>query len=249
MKFTPPTWAILWDSPPEGFIEPVDVIGNYCPATFRVHGLPYAVEFVIGVSKGKAEAANVAGRTRVVITSMKFVGPGIAREVLSHIPTSLLVDNAIHASTFIARAFPPNYKITSPSLEKVRPTAHMIFDRTNATYDSGPSGDITIHTLGARRRPDDLSNMKGEKPRGRSQGANRWNSPEMIAKIAAYWHECPDDYVGGRNGYIVAKLLAEFGHTYHSSTIARAVDLARKNPYLLIPKVNPKHNYRKKEGK
>jgi len=230
-EWTPPTWAKLWDSPPDGFTEPVEILGNYCPATFRVHGLPYAMTFRTGVSVGSNDAANLEDRTRVVITTMTFEGPSIERKLLARIPTALLLDHAIHASTFIATAYPPNYKTTLGGVIRL---------------DSGPSGTVIPHTLITERGKEALRTLKGEKPRGRRKASDAWNSDAMVERVAKLWHECPDDYVGGRSRFISDRLDAD-GTVYHESRYPMIVRLGRNKG--LIPEVNPRYNYRKKETK
>jgi len=230
MTHTPATWNKLWEAPPQGFTEPAEVVGNYCPATFRVHGLPYALSFRIGVSVGSNDAENLEDRTRIVITSMTFEGASIERKLLSRVQTALLLDHAIHASTFIATAYPPDYKTTLGG---------------SVVFDSGLFGGVKPHTLVTKRAKEELRTLKGEK-RGRRRGSESWNSDVMIERVAKFWHECPSDYPGGRTKFISDKLAAK-GICYHESRYPMIVRLGRDKG--LIPEVNEKYNYRKKETK
>ena len=218
--WTPPTWAKLYDTPPANFTEPVAVLGNYCPASFRVDGLDYGITFKTGISDDKS---------RVVIKSLDIGGDDLDRKSLGSLPIANLLDNAINASTFLARAYPPNYKTTLDG---------------RVTFDSGPTGAVMPELLGVRRTTKDIRSLKGEKLRGRHKALDAHTSDEMIKRVADLWHSTPVGFSGGRLGYIQTKLQADQVF-YHDSVVSKIIALARAKKPPLIPPVSKELNYKR----
>ena len=218
-KWTPPTWAKLYDTPPANFREPIEVLGNYCPASFRVDGLDYAITFKTGLGDNG----------QVVIKSLDIGGDDLDRKSLGSLPMANLLDHAINASTFLGRAYPPNYKTTLNGW---------------VGFDSGPTGAVIPERLGVRRTTKDIRTLKGEKLRGRHKALDAHTSDEMIKRVAELWHSTPVGYVGGRLGYIQTKLQA--GQiSYHDSVVSKIIALARAKKPPLIPRVSKKYNYKR----
>lgn len=232
MTHTPATWGKLWDTPPEGFTKPVEVVGNYCPATFRVDGLTYSVTFRTGIELGEYEHTSKRAQGRVVINSLTVEGRSVERKRLANIPTAALLEHALHASTFIATAYPANY---STALDG------------QAFFDSGPTVWVEPHTVGVRpRTTKDMRDLKGLKSPGRKSYASAWHTSEMIDAAVEYWNACPKDHPGGRTEYVRVQLDLKFCHTYAPSTISRMFAKAREEGKL--PPVPEKYKYRRTTG-
>jgi hypothetical protein len=218
-KWTPPTWAKLYDTPPANFREPIEVLGNYCPASFRVDGLDYAITFKTGLGNNG----------QVVIKSLDIGGDDLDRKSLGSLPMANLLDHAINASTFLGKAYPPNYKTTLNGW---------------VGFDSGPTGAVIPERLGVRRTTKDIRTLKGEKSRGRHKALDTHTSDEMVKRVADLWHSTPVGFVGGRLGYIQTKLQAD-QIIYHDSVVSKIIALARaKKPPLITP-VSKKLNYKR----
>jgi len=218
-KWTPPTWAKLYDTPPANFREPIEVLGNYCPASFRVDGLDYAITFKTGLGNNG----------QVVIKSLDIGGDDLDRKSLGSLPMANLLDHAINASTFLGKAYPPNYKTTLNGW---------------VGFDSGPTGAVIPERLGVRRTTKDIRTLKGEKLRGRHKALDAHTSDEMIKRVADLWHSTPVGFVGGRLGYIQTKLQAD-QIIYADSTVSKIIGFARDKKPPLIPSVSKKYNYKR----
>ena len=218
-KWTPPTWAKLYDTPPANFREPIEVLGNYCSASFRVDGLDYAITFKTGLGNNG----------QVVIKSLDIGGDDLDRKSLGSLPMANLLDHAINASTFLGKAYPPNYKTTLNGW---------------VGFDSGPTGAVIPERLGVRRTTKDIRTLKGEKLRGRHKALDTHTSDEMIKRVADLWHLTPVGFVGGRLGYIQTKLQAD-QIIYHDSVVSKIIALARDKKPPLIPPVSKKLNYKR----
>lgn len=218
-KWTPPTWAKLYDTPPANFREPIEVLGNYCPASFRVDGLDYAITFKTGLGNNG----------QVVIKSLDIGGDDLDRKSLGSLPMANLLDHAINASTFLGKAYPPNYKTTLNGW---------------VGFDSGPTGAVIPERLGVRRTTKDIRTLKGEKLRGRHKALDAHTSDEMIKRVADLWHSTPVGFVGGRLGYIQTKLQAD-QIIYADSTVSKIIGFARDKKPPLIPRVSKKYNYKR----
>lgn len=218
-KWTPPTWAKLYDTPPANFREPIEVLGNYCPASFRVDGLDYAITFKTGLGDNG----------QVVIKSLDIGGDDLDRKSLGSLPMANLLDHAINASTFLGKAYPPNYKTTLNGW---------------VGFDSGQTGAVIPERLGVRRTTKDIRTLKGEKLRGRHKALDTHTSDEMVKRVADLWHSTPVGFVGGRLGYIQTKLQAD-QIIYHDSVVSKIIALARAKKPPLIPPVSKKLNYKR----
>lgn len=231
------TWGVLWRLPQEGFTEPFDVVGNYCPATFRVDGLKYSVMFQIGIERCEDVDESVlstrniftgqVSKGRVVITSMIAFGCPVERKHLANIPTAALLDHALHATTFIGTAYPPNYRIVLDGI---------------LTFDSGSKGTVVPLTFGVRSLTTKyLRSLEGNKSPGRKMYASSWHSPEIIDAAVEFYNSYPGDFPGGRTGYVQVQLATKFG-PYALSTISRMFAKAREDKKL--PPVPEKYKYR-----
>lgn len=234
----PSTWGRYWDATPDGLAEPFEVVGNYCPATFRVDGLKFSITFRTGF-KHTDEAdkslhtmmdsfTGKSAQSRIVITSITAWGGPVERKYLANIPTAALLDHALHASTFIGTAYPPNYRIVVNGV---------------TTFDSGPTVDVIAHTVGVRSRTTKhLRYIEGVKPPGRKAYSSSWHSPELIDAAVEFYNSCPDGYPGGRTEYVRTHLETKTGYRYAASTISRMFAKAREDGKL--PPVPEKYKYK-----
>ena len=89
-------------TPPRGITEPTLGFAIYCPASFIVEGLDYAIEFDIGSTSERA--------ADVVITSLRTSSTGgVTRDGLSSVPTQYLLRAAMNAAAFTLLHYPTNY--------------------------------------------------------------------------------------------------------------------------------------------
>lgn len=236
----PREWGMTWNPPPRGFTEPHVIAGNYCPAKFEAEGLKYSITFSIGFIDGKwgdeslmmVVRKGLASRSRIGITSLTVYGDSIERKYLANIPTALLLDHALHASTFIATAYPANYRTVVNGV---------------TTFDSGPTGTFVPRAYGVGPyTTQHLRNLEGFKPQGRKAYASSWHSPEMIDAAVEFFNSCPDGYPGGRTEYVRLHLETKTDHRYAASTISRMFAKAREDGKL--SPVLEKYKYHRKKG-
>lgn len=95
--------------PPRRFARPTVTFGVFCPATFSVEGLPYGVDFTIGlVTSTKRPDSSDLGVVSIHVRD-ETKNP-VTREGLESLPLSRLLAAAIHAAGIEVIHYPPNYR-------------------------------------------------------------------------------------------------------------------------------------------
>lgn len=101
---------------PKGTLRrPTTAFGVYCPASFRVDGLPYDVEFTVGPVGAARRATSGRGvrTSQLGIVSMRIGGEsagGVTREALGGVPVARMLAAAIHAAGIVVMCYPAGYR-------------------------------------------------------------------------------------------------------------------------------------------
>ena len=210
---------VRYETPATKTNDPINVIGNFVPATFTVSGWRYPVTFT-------TRAHYEKNFTQLLIDDLTIHAGGIdtqpmeSVELLRDLPIGKILKAAAKISAFVATVKPKPLKLADKT---IYPARGFI----------GSANGLNIVSLGADVPQVDLFEMVSG-----NRKTKRENKPPIYSTTAlreiAYWHKRAPN-VNGRNGVRVNQWIAtQTGG--NPNTVQQQITKAREAGHLTKPK-------------